>query len=109
MKALAAPALLAPVTAMAATVGGWVPFEPSHDAIAGQPQALLALHCDGMNDVKNLQQVGDYWEGSATVQGKPREVYVFDNGALWIGHRPVTPPKQAALTGICGKGSRDIG
>jgi hypothetical protein len=109
MMTLAALALLAPVTAMGAAEGGWVPIEPSHDAIADQRQVLLALRCDGVRDVKNLQQVGDYWEASAKVQGKRREVYVFDSGALWVGHRPVIPSKPAALPGACEKGSREIG
>jgi hypothetical protein len=98
IMAFAALAVMAPVTAMGATKGGWVPFEPSHAAVAGQPQALLALRCDGVTPIGNLRHVGDYWEGGAYAHGKRREIYLFDNGTLWIGHRAVTPPKQSSLT-----------
>ena len=106
---VAALALLAPLAARSATERGWAPFDAPRGAISARPQAMLALRCDGVTHVRNLQRVGDYWEGSADADGMHKEVYLFDNGTLWIGHRPAPPKKLTSLPAACEKGSHEFG
>ncbi|HUB95443.1 MAG TPA: hypothetical protein VL993_05975 [Stellaceae bacterium] len=105
---LAVVALTTPVAALGATEGRWVPFAPQ-GPIDTQQRALSALHCDGIADVGNLAPVGDYWEGRGLANGKRTEVYVFDNGTLWVGDDPAAQPKFSSLAPGCAKPPDTVG
>ena len=55
-------------------------------------EALSALHRAGVQDVRRLGRVGDYWEGEGTLHGKPTLAFVYENGAIRL-----RPASTAAL------------
>ena len=61
------------------------PFDvPPPPQVSSDGQALAALHRLGLQDVRRLGRVGDYWESEGRLRGKPTLAFVYQNGPVTL-------------------------
>jgi hypothetical protein len=85
-RAVAAPSLYCAAAARHSRAAATAPpLDVLAPRIIGKAAAMRDLGCQGYRDVTGLQQVWDYWEGSAKWRGKHVTVYVLPDGGMRTG------------------------
>ena len=58
------------------------PLANAPPPIADEGQARAAMSLQGVRNINGVAQVGDYWEGQGSLNGRPVTAYLFANGAF---------------------------
>jgi hypothetical protein len=71
--------------------------------MATDEQAKVAFRDYGLTELLGLEQVGDYWEVEALVDGKPAAAYLSDDGTITVREFP-PEALEHSFGGLLGRG-----